>query len=380
MPFNGYFDNGATSFPKPKAVASEISRYLNEIGGPYGRSFYDKSLTVSRRIEEIRESLAELLGTKNSSNIVFTHNATSAINTVLNGLKLGGREILISSMEHNAVMRPLLSLMQIHNCSYRVLPGFSDGTIDTEKLKSMISNNTALVIICHESNVNGVIQPIPEIKEIIGEIPILIDGAQSAGNLSFEIDENEYDFVAVTGHKSLLGPTGTGCLYVRNEKLLDSLIHGGTGSRSESFQMPDFMPDKFEAGTPNITGIFGLGGALNNRPESAHSHGDLIELIEGVKSIGKYQIYCASDKSNQGELFSIMPKFTGVSELGLYLYKKYGIETRVGLHCSPLAHQTLGTYPHGTIRISPGIYHTKDDFNALLTCLEESSKGVVGNG
>ncbi|MEI6056244.1 MAG: aminotransferase class V-fold PLP-dependent enzyme [Lentisphaerota bacterium] len=376
MPFNGYFDNSATSFPKPKAVALEMSRYLNEIGGPYGRSFYDRSLTVSRKIEEVRDKLAEILGTENSSNIVFTHNATSAINTVLSGLKLSGKEILISPMEHNAVMRPLLSLTHNKSCSYRVLPCFLDGMIDLEKVKSMISTNTALVIVCHESNVNGVIQPISEIKKIIGGIPILIDAAQSAGNIPLEIDKNSYDFVAVTGHKSLRGPTGTGCLYLKDEKLLEPLISGGTGSKSESFDMPDFMPDKFEAGTPNIAGIFGLGGSLDNRPEPKHTKKDLLDLIAAIKSMGKYRVYCALENSNQGNLFSITSDLISVSDLGFLLYKEYGFETRVGLHCSPLAHQTLGTFPHGTLRISPSIYHSKDDFNHLLDSLLQTCRNI----
>lgn len=369
MLFNGYFDNSATSFPKPKAVALEMSRYLDEIGGPYGRSFYERSLVVSRKIEEVRDNLSEVLGTGNSSNIVFTHNATSAINIVLNGLDLQGKEILISPMEHNAVMRPLLNLTQNKFCSYRILPCLSDGMIDLEKVKGRISTNTALVVMCHESNVNGVIQPISEIKKTIGEIPILIDAAQSTGNLPLDIDKNGYDFVAVTGHKSLLGPTGTGCLYVKDEKLLEPIFYGGTGSKSESFDMPDFTPDKFEAGTPNIAGIFGLGGALNNRPKSEHNINDLMALIEGIKSLGRYRVYCASDKANQGDLFSITSDFASVSDLGLLLYNKYGIETRVGLHCAPLAHQTLGTYPSGTLRISPGVYHTKEDFEHLMESL-----------
>lgn len=376
MPFNGYFDNSATSFPKPEAVSLEMSRYLNEIGGPYGRSFYDRSLTVSRKIEEVRDKLAEILGTENSSNIVFTQNATSAINTVLSGLKLQGKEILISPIEHNAVMRPLLNLIQNKACSYRILPCFSDGMIDLEKVKSMISPKTALVIICHESNVNGVTQPISEIKELMGGIPILIDAAQSAGNIPLEIDKNGYDFVSVTGHKSLLGPTGTGCLFIKDEKLLDPLISGGTGSKSESFDMPDFLPDKFEAGTPNIAGIFGLGGALDNSPEPKHTKKDLLDLIAAIKSIGQYRVYCALEDSNQGHLFSITSDLISVSDLGLFLYKEYGIETRVGLHCAPLAHQTIGTYPHGTLRISPSIYHSKNDFNHLLDSLLQIRRNI----
>jgi cysteine desulfurase family protein len=367
--FNGYFDNAATSFPKPKEVGIETLKYLNEIGGPYGRSFYGKSLQVSRVVEYTRCMLGDFLGTDCADNIVFTLNATAAINTVVKGLDLDNKEILYSPLEHNAVMRPLVELEKNKNVSLKKLASESDGCVDLKKLPDFITDKTGLVIISHQSNVNGVIQPINEIKSIIGDVPILVDVAQSAGHIDIKIDENGFDFVAVTGHKGLLGPTGTGCLYIKEPKKLKQFMEGGTGSKSESFDTPEYLPDRFEAGTPNIAGIFGLYGALLSKPEECHSFIDFQIFLDDVKSIDGYKVYCANDLYRQGELFSISCSFTDISNLGLLLYEKYNIQTRVGLHCAPLAHKTINTYPNGTLRIAPSLYHSSDDFRFFVAAL-----------
>ena len=368
--FNGYFDNAATSFPKPSAVVNEITRYLSDVGGPYGRSFYSRALEASAIVEETRCLLAENLGT-NADNIIFTPNATYAINTVLKGLNLRDKEVLTSPLEHNAVMRPLNSLIKTSGIKVNQLPAFDDGQIDVDKITDSLTSKTALVIINHQSNVNGVIQNIVEIKSKIGEIPILIDAAQSTGHLSLNIDDNKFDFVAFTGHKGLMGPTGTGGLYIKEPEMLPAFIAGGTGSKSESFEMPDFMPDKFEAGTPNITGIFGLYGALSSKPQKKHSSDDFFWLIDKIKKIKEYKVLCSNSREKQGELFSIVPQFSNSSELGRALYEKYNIQTRVGLHCSPLAHKYLKTYPHGTVRIAPSVFHVREDFEVLVRALKE---------
>ncbi|HJO92452.1 MAG TPA: aminotransferase class V-fold PLP-dependent enzyme [Victivallales bacterium] len=373
--FNGYFDNAATSFPKPEEVGIETLKYLNEIGGPYGRSYYGKSLQVSRVVEYTRCMLGDYLGTECADNIVFTPNATAAINTVLKGLELDYKDILYSPLEHNAVMRPLIELEKNKNITLKKLACESDGCVDLQKLPDFITDKTALVIISHQSNVNGVIQPIGEIKSIIGDIPILIDAAQSTGHIDIDIDENKFDFVAVTGHKGLLGPTGTGCLYVKEPKLLKQFIEGGTGSKSESFETPEYLPDKFEAGTHNMSGIFGLHGALLSRPEICHSFIDFQHFLNEVRNINGYKVHCANDLYRQGELFSITCSFTDISNLGLLLYEKYNIQTRVGLHCAPLAHQTINTYPNGTLRIAPSLYHSPDDFRFFIDALIDIKEG-----
>lgn len=220
------------------------------------------------------------------------------------------------------------------------------------------------------SNINGVIQPVSELKKMFNDSLVLVDGAQSLGHVPVSLDEWGVDFFAFTGHKSLLGPTGTGGLYIADPESLPALIHGGTGSNSESSMMPAFLPDKFEAGTPNITGIFGLNGALTHKPAPMHSHNDFMTLIDSIKALPGYTVYCADNEKSQGELFSITHETLDCSELGYALYEQFGIETRVGLHCSPLAHKRLGTFPGGTVRIAPSIYHTADDFAQLIKALK----------
>jgi cysteine desulfurase family protein len=370
---NGYFDCGATSFPKPREVALEMARYLNEVGGPYGRSFYGRALEVSGIVEETRSLLANHLGIRGSEKIVFTHNATHAVNIVLKGLPLHGKEVWISPLEHNAVARPLRRLKQDGQVTVRFLPAASDGRVEPERLGGLFSKRTGLIIVNHQSNVNGVIQPVREIKEQAGEIPVLVDAAQSVGHHPIDIEGWGLDFVAFTGHKGLLGPTGTGGLCL-NGPSLSPLIEGGTGSRSESSSMPGFLPDKFEAGTPNITGIFGLRAALLHTPAQAHSTEDFLRLLCGVRKLPGFAVQAALSEDHQGELFSITSRTMDSSSLGIRLYEDHGIETRLGLHCAPLAHRHIGTFPKGTVRISPSVYHGPRDFDILLAALTEISR------
>jgi cysteine desulfurase family protein len=370
---NGYFDNAATSFPKPKAVGDEILRYLNDIGGPYGRSFYGRALEVSGIVEDTRFLLAKKFGAS-ADNIVFTPNATYAINTVLKGLRLGNKEILISPLEHNAVMRPLKALEMRHGVIIKQLPAFDDGYVNVDKIKDLLTGKTALVIINHQSNVNGVVQSVAEIKKAIEDIPILVDAAQSAGHVDLNMDRDNLDFVAFTGHKGLLGPTGTGGLFVKQHELLKPLVEGGTGSKSESFEIPEFMPDKFEAGTHNIAGIFGLFGALSANVECNYSREEFCQMVNEIKKIKEYSVICAEYHNRQGGLFSIKTERADCSTLGRSLYDNYDIQTRVGLHCSPLAHKFLKTYPCGTLRIAPSVFHTVNDFGILIKALNDVKK------
>ena len=369
-----YFDNAATSFPKPKSVGKEMLEYIDKIGGSYGRSYYPNALKVANVVENVRDRLALLLNVKNVENVLFAPNATFGINTILNGLSLKNCEILISPMEHNAVMRPLIRLRDEFNISIKHLPVERDGMILIEKIKSVLSKKISLVIINHQSNVNGIIQPIKRIKEEIGEIPLLVDLAQSLGEVKIDLDGWNIDFAAFTGHKGLLGPTGTGGFYIKNPKPIKPFSIGGTGSNSESFDYPEYMPDKFESGTPNIAGIFGMLGALRERPEEKHSHQDFLDFIENIRNMGGYKIYSAVNGKKQGRVFSINSKYMSCSELCHILSKKYKIATRAGLHCAPLAHKTLKTYPNGTLRISPSVYHVTEDFEYVLKALYEIKK------
>lgn len=367
---NHYFDNAATSFPKPKETAVETARYLNEIGGPYGRSFYGRAIEVSRVVEETRALLAESAGGSSAQNLVFTMNATHAINIVLKGLSF--KQVWISPLEHNAVMRPLSALKKRKGIIINKFPCGSDGRIDCGKCRAIGINPDDLIILNHVSNVNGVIQPVEEIRMIFPHNRILLDATQSVG--SFKIDIEPFDFTAFTGHKGLLGPTGIGALYGKDLAVLDTLIEGGTGSRSAEIDQPEFLPDKFEAGTHNIAGIFGLRGALLNRPEAMHTPDDFAQLLDDICSIKGVKVLKANDPAYQSQLFSINIDGADPALLAETLYEESGIETRTGLHCAPEAHRTLGTFPGGAVRFSMSPYHTPEDFEFLTRAVLNAAK------
>ncbi len=368
---NTYFDNAATSFPKPPTVVEMISTYLNEIGGTYGRSAYQRVIDASGCVETVRDLLAEKLQVENVEHVIFSFNATTAINTILSGLNLNNSHVLISPLEHNAVTRPLEILRGKYGITIDILPHFPDGRIDIENLKSMIRDTTKLVIVNHQSNVNGVIQPVDKVKDVVGTIPVLLDLAQSLGHIPVKLDEWDIDFAVFTGHKGLLGPTGTGGFFIRNPDLVDPLVAGGTGSSSESFEMPSFAPDKFEAGTPNIAGIYGLLGALENPCKKQFTQKKYLELLDTISSCGFVKVLRATDKNDQGDLFSIVHHRYDCSRVASALYTKYAIETRSGLHCAPLAHTTLGTFPSGSVRFSLSPYHTDSDLDFLCNAIKE---------
>ncbi len=373
-----YFDNAATSFPKPAEAGQECLEYLNETGGPYGRSFYKRALDVSRKVENSRDRISEFFGISNADKLVFSLNATHALNTVLKGLDFKeNKEVWISPLEHNAVTRPLKYLEDLGKINIKFLPSRLDGLIDMEKLLKTNLSKAGLIVICHQSNVTGLVQPAADIKKAVNKIPLLLDAAQSAGYLEIKTEEWDIDYLAFTGHKGLLGPTGTGGLYIKNPESLRPLLNGGTGSRSDSWKTPEFMPDKMEAGTPNIAGILGLAAALKHRPEPAHSKEEFILMMNEISEIPGITVYKALDSKNQGEVFSInlekRGKLISPSDFGEKLYRDFGIETRVGLHCAPLAHQTTGSFPQGAVRISPSIYHGTDDFKYLLKAVKRTA-------
>jgi selenocysteine lyase/cysteine desulfurase len=373
---NYYFDNAATSFPKPPELAEGISQYLYSLGGTYGRSSYPRVMTTSRMVEETRDLLAKKLGLKYPEKLTFTSGATAAINTAILGIAHRKRKVLISKMEHNAVMRPLKILEANKMLSIQMMASETDGRIKVSSLRKISSKDYSLVVINHMSNVNGVIQDIKAIKEKLGnDVPILVDASQSVGHSELRDAYQYADMLAITAHKSLLGPTGLGALYHGAVKLRP-LIAGGTGSSSETFEMPDFFPDKFEPGTQNIVGISGLNAVLKLNLQAQYQKNDFISLINRFKAIPELNVYLALDEKNQGDLFSFCPKHITVSDFYDRLLTDHLLEARVGLHCAPLAHKTLGTYPNGSIRIAPSIYHTKEDFEWLATVVERAINKV----
>jgi len=371
---NTYFDNSSTSFPKPPEVAGMISRYLMEGGGTYGRAAYGRVQRATTLVEKCRDILAGLLGVKEPENISFTSNATTGLNAIFSGLNFPkGSAVWVSPMEHNAVMRPLWHLQQTVGITLNTLPYLEDGCIDLEVLEKLPAEKVNWLVINHLSNVNGLIQPMDEISRIAKSKgwKIILDTAQSLGEIPVKASEWDLDFIAFTGHKSLLGPTGTGGFYVRNPALLLPTVFGGTGSLSESYDMPDELPDRFQPGTPNVAGIIGLLAALENKPVPLHSRIDFLDCIQKVEQIPGVILHRASDTNRQGELFSLTHESLSPAELSQRLYDRHGIETRSGLHCAPLAHRTLGTFPAGTVRFSLSPYHNTDDLIFLIHAITD---------
>ncbi len=366
-----YFDNASTSFPKPKAVSEAIAYYLNELGGSYGRGAYQRNFKVSSLVEECRTKLAYLLGVDKEEQILFSSGATHSVNLLLDGFLTLNAHVLVSPMEHNCVMRKLVQLGKSRGVTYSVLEHDIDGMVFPEKIFSSIKNNTQLIIINHQSNVNGVIQPIQDIVRRSDGVPVMVDGSQSIGKQDIELQKWGVAMFAFTAHKGLLGSTGVGGFYIREGIEINPLIYGGTGSRSESFDMPNFLPDMYEAGTPNIVGILGLLGALKNKPKANHSFQDFLEFKNSVGELNGVVIKDAISQRNQGELFSFYHKVLTNSEIASALFDRFKIEVRSGLFCSPLAHQTLKTFPSGLVRVAPSPYHTSADFDYFCQSLQQ---------
>ena len=292
-----YFDNACTSFPKPQAVVNSIQDYCLRIGSSPGRSAHRLALEAARLVFETRENLAQLFNVSRSERIVLTCNATEALNLAILGLLGEGDHVLASSMEHNSVMRPLNHLLRKNIIDLSIVPCSEEGYVDLEVLKRAIKKNTRLIAVNHVSNVVGTIAPLDEITKIANEIPILVDAAQSAGAVPIDVEACDIDLLAFTGHKSLYGPQGTGGLFIREGIDLRPLRLGGTGSKSESWDHPDFLPDKYECGTPNTPGIAGLGEGVRfvlnqgidkiRQHEIGHQHieGAILQFIQGCLTI-----------------------------------------------------------------------------------------------
>ena len=373
-----YFDNSATAFPRPVEVAQAMTRYLMEVGGNYGRSSHSRAFEASSVVEECREKLAEIMGIERVENLCFANNATHAANVIIQGLSFArGAEVLISPLEHNAIARPLKILEEQGKLTIKFLPAARDGLVDVELIPEHLNSNTQLVLVNHQSNVNGVIQPIQAIKQKIGDIPLLVDASQSLGKYPVCVDYWNIDYLVFTGHKGLLGPTGTGGFYIRRPETVTPLHYGGTGSNSENLNMPKVMPDRFEAGTPNIAGIYGLLAALENPPEPCHSRDEFLQLLAAINDFDGYHIQQTEDAEYQGEVISLTHDRIDCSTLSWLLEKQFQIDSRSGLHCAPLAHRHLGSFPDGTCRLSTSPMHTADDFRYLLNALATISREYV---
>ena len=374
-----YFDNAATSFPKPPAVAETMHRLIREMSLSPGRSAHRFSLAASRVIFEARELIAEFFDCPDSSRVVFTSNITEALNVGIFGLLAPGDQVLTTGMEHNSVMRPLRHLEKTRGIVLTILPTDPTGAIDPDDIPKRLSAKTRLIIINHVSNVTGAVADLAAIGSRKGGALLMVDAAQSAGVFPLEMESFGIDFLAFTGHKSLFGPTGTGGFLLRQGLMVPPLTMGGTGSNSEREEQPQMMPDCYESGTPNTLGIGGLAAGLefirSTGRETIRQREERLTrlLLEGLAQIKGLTVHGPPPSVNRGSVISLTMAGKSVADLAFLLDRQHGIMARAGLHCAPAAHRSIGTFPQGTLRLSPGFFNTEAEIQTVLTALDKIS-------
>lgn len=396
-----YLDHAATSWPKPPEVLAAMRDFLERAGGNPGRSGHRLSVEAGRIVYDAREAVAELFNAPDPLRVIFTLNATHAINIALHGLLRPGDRIVTSGIEHNAVMRPLRAMEDPHvparpgsagraggtlevpgtwaaGIDLALIPCAPDGTLDLAAAERLITPGTRLVVLNHASNVMGTILPVAQVAELAHRAGalLLVDAAQTAGAVPIDMQALGIDLLAFTGHKALLGPPGTGGLVI-GERVdtaeMEPLLRGGTGSRSEFEIQPEECPDKFESGTPNGVGIAGLGAGiryvLRHGVEAIRAHEIALAqaLAEGLAAIPGVTVYGPADPHQRTATVSFTVAGRRVSEIGLRLDEEHDVLCRVGLHCAPAAHRTIGTFPEGTVRLAAG----------FSTTLEEAEQAVA---
>ncbi|OAA91655.1 aminotransferase class V-fold PLP-dependent enzyme [Clostridium ljungdahlii] len=374
-----YLDNSATSYPKPEDVYYSVFNYMKNIGANPGRGGYANVLEGDRIIFSCREALMKLFNFNKLENVIFTSNITESLNILLKSVIKEGWHIITSSMEHNSILRPLSNLKETKHIDLDIIECPESGILNIEDFKKAIKFNTKLVVLTHASNIIGSIQPLKEVGKICQEkgIYFIVDSAQSAGAIPVDFSEIGCNALAFTGHKSLLGPQGTGGFLIDDDlnKEASPFIEGGTGSLSKSITQPDFLPDKFESGTLNAPGIAGLLAGINyitkegilsiqEKEQQLCQH-----FIDGLLNIPSIKVYGAKDASLRTPTISINSTKINNAELGFILDRDYGIMARAGLHCAPLAHKTIKTLSEGTLRFSLGPFNDKKDIDYTLYAL-----------
>ena len=379
-----YLDQASTSFPKAPGVAQAMMDYLTMNGVNVNRGCYSSAYSAEEVIYETRQLLAEPFHFSKCKNVIFTPNVTTSLNFILKGFLKPGDHILVSAMEHNAVMRPVVQLAS-SGISFDRIPCRTDGSMILEKVEELIRPETKAIVTLHASNVCGTRMPLDALGEICQrhQLYFVVDSAQTAGIVPINMDKMHIDALAFTGHKGLRGPQGTGGFLVSQElaEQMEPLISGGTGSVSHTEEIPDFMPDRFESGTPNLPGIYGLHEALLylkthslqaiNEKELSLT-GYFLEQLQALDDTGRHiRIIGKKDLTDRNAVVSIQTPEIDMSQVAWQLDNEYGVMTRVGLHCAPNAHKTLGTYPAGTIRFSFGPENTKNELDFAIQGLKK---------
>ena len=393
-----YLDNASTTFPKPREVADAVYQYMTGVGSNIGRGGYTSAYAAEEAVFAARQLLCDFFGGEDAKNVVFTKNVTEALNVIIRGLLQPGDHVLVSAMEHNAVMRPLQLIGRELEpgeqapaavISFSRIPCDKEGNLQLEALPKLVQQRTKAVLMTHASNVCGTLLPLARVGEFCQDkgLLLLVDSAQSAGVFPINMQQLHIDALAFTGHKGLLGPQGIGGFVLREHmvKRLAPFIVGGTGSLSHTESTPRFMPDKFEAGTLNLPGIMGLAAGvrwLNQRGMAslrAHELALTEQLLTGLLDLeqqGLLRIVGRRDIVQRTSVVSIAATKQDLAVVAHRLNEEYGIATRVGLHCAPNAHKTLQTYPTGTLRFSMGWHNNEEDIGTALKALRE----VLGYG
>lgn len=379
-----YLDCAATSRRKPPQVLRALVDYASRVGVSHGRGAYGKGIAANEMVYGTRAVLAKLFGVSRSDRIIFTKNVTEAINTALKGFLKQGDHVVLSGLEHNAVIRPLNRLKEVRGVDYSLVHPNAHGRLNPYDFEKALTPRTRLVCLTHASNVTGNLGPVAEVGAICAKkgVPFLVDAAQTAGAVPLHMEGMKIDFLAFTGHKGLMGPPGTGGLIVSPRINLDSFIEGGTGSNSDQEIQPSQWPDKFESGTQNYWGLAGLKAAVEfvlktsvqkiRRQEEALT----AQFLKEAQKIRGLRLYGLPGESTVDRVAVVSLNVEGrdPAEVGYELDERFGIMTRAGLHCAPLAHRAIGTYPTGTVRLSFGYYNTPAEIEKALAALKAISK------
>lgn len=379
-----YLDNAATSFPKPPEVGARMREYVDEVGASVNRGSYEAAQRAELVTLRLRQRLCALFGFADPSHVILTPGNTWGLNMLLLGALWPGDHVLVSAMEHNAVMRPLTQLAR-RGVAFDRIPCDAEGRLQTGRIEAMLRPNTRLVLLAYASNVSGTVQDAAAVGEICAArgIPFALDAAQTAGHIPLDFAALHLSALSVPAHKGLMGPQGIGALLLRPDfaKTLEPLVSGGTGSVSDSEDIPLYLPDRFEPGTPNLPGIYGWEAALDYlegitvEAVAAHDRALSARLLGGLRDVPGVSLIGPDTTEGRVGVFSLDFPGKDNAEIAARLEEEFGILTRCGLHCAPSAHRTLGTFPRGTVRLSLGWFNTEADIDRALQAVKALSAG-----